>query len=67
MSDDILNMNWKTATEADIQAADKRLVVAARTVLDFHWQKIKAEILGHKPLKEPPYPSMHSPLGSARE
>jgi hypothetical protein len=53
VTDDILNL--KKATDAQYQAADKLLVEAARIVLDFHWQKIKAEMLGDKPLKEPPY------------
>jgi hypothetical protein len=50
VSDDILNMKTKN----ERQAADERLVVAARETLDFHWRKIKAEILSNEPLREPP-------------
>jgi hypothetical protein len=53
VSDDILQMGVETATDDEIDEADKRLVEAARNVLDFHWRKIKAEILGKPPLKEP--------------
>jgi hypothetical protein len=49
VSDDILNL--ENPTDKDCEAADKRLVEAARVVLDFHWRKIKAEILGDQPLK----------------
>lgn len=51
VSDDIMKL--EKPTEADLDQADKKLVVAARIVLDFHWRKIKAEILGNPPLKEP--------------
>ncbi len=54
VSDDILQMNVETASDDEIDAADKRLVEAAREVLDFHWRKIKAEVLAQPPLKEPP-------------
>jgi hypothetical protein len=40
-------------TAADYTAADKRLGEAAREVFAFHWRKIKAEIPGNEPLKEP--------------
>ncbi|MCA6099179.1 hypothetical protein [Bradyrhizobium australafricanum] len=51
VSDDILKLD----TQNERQAQDERLVTAAREVLDFHWRKIKAEIVGSKPLQEPPY------------
>nr|BCF18273.1 hypothetical protein XF13B_49640 [Bradyrhizobium diazoefficiens] len=52
VSDDILK--HENPTDEDYDQADKQLVAAAREVLDFHWRKIKAEILGEPPLKEPP-------------
>lgn len=52
ISDDILKLNNPTDTELEL--ADEKLVAAARKVLDFHWRKIKAEILGEPALKEPP-------------
>jgi hypothetical protein len=51
VSDDILKL--EDPTEKDYDKADGELVVAARTVLDFHWRKIKAEVLGKEELKEP--------------
>jgi hypothetical protein len=51
VSDDILKL--ENPTEDDYDKADKQLVVAARAVLDFHWRKIKAEVLGREELKEP--------------
>nr|WP_166305799.1 hypothetical protein [Bradyrhizobium sp. 2S1]MCK7671756.1 hypothetical protein [Bradyrhizobium sp. 2S1] len=51
VSDDILKME----TRDERQAQDERLVIAAREVLDFHWRKIKAEIVGGAALQEPPY------------
>jgi hypothetical protein len=53
VSDDILNL--ENPTEKDYDKADKDLVVAARSVLDFRWRKIKAEVLGREELKEPEY------------
>ncbi len=54
VSDDILRKtDIGHLTEEELEAADKQLVAAARKVLDFHWQKIKAEILGQKKLTEP--------------
>jgi hypothetical protein len=52
VSDDILKM--VSPSEEELNVADKRLVQAARKVLDFHWRKIKAEMIGESPLKEPP-------------
>lgn len=55
VSDDILRKtDVGPLTEQELEAADKQLVTAARKVLDFHWQKIKAEILGREKLTEPP-------------
>ena len=51
VSDDIMKL--PEPTEADLEAGDKKLVEAARKVFDFHWRKIKAEMLGDPPLKEP--------------
>ncbi len=51
VSDDILK--HKNPTDKDYDEADKRLVEAGREVFDFHWRKIKAEVLGEPPLKEP--------------
>jgi hypothetical protein len=57
VSDEILNM----PTRAQRQDADPRLIAAARDVLDFHWKKIKAEILGKESATEqecpPPTPA----------
>jgi hypothetical protein len=50
VSYDILNME----TKEQRQGADERPVIAAREVLDFHWRKIKVEILGKEAVKEPP-------------
>jgi len=52
VSDDILKI--ENPTEDQYDNADRELVVAARNVFDFHWRKIKAEILGNEELKEPP-------------
>jgi hypothetical protein len=54
VSDNILKL--KNPTDNDYDEADKQLVETAREALDFHWRKIKAEILGEAPLKEPPAP-----------
>jgi hypothetical protein len=54
VSDDILKMtDARSLTEEELDEADKQLVAAARNVLDFHWQKIKAEILGMPKVTEP--------------
>ena len=54
VSDDILKKtDARPLTEEELDEADKQLVAAARNVLDFHWQKIKAEILGKPKETEP--------------
>jgi hypothetical protein len=54
VSDDILKKaDARPLTEEELNAVDKQLVAAARNVLDFHWQKIKAEILGMPKVTEP--------------
>ncbi|MET4323608.1 hypothetical protein [Bradyrhizobium sp. RT5a] len=49
ISDDILTLKTKT----DRQAKDADLVVAARAVIDFEWQKIKREMRGSDSLNGP--------------
>jgi hypothetical protein len=62
VSDDILKI--ENPTEDEYDKADKQLVAAARNVFDFHWRKIKAEILGNDELKEPiADPSKHPAQG----
>jgi hypothetical protein len=55
VSDDILNMDLDKATDDELDDADKRLVLAAREVFDFHLQKIESEILGDLSKGEPAY------------
>jgi hypothetical protein len=56
VTDDILKRTDSgPLSESDLEIADKQLVIVARKVIDFHWQKIQAEILGQPQLTEPQY------------
>lgn len=63
VTDEILKTtDVRPLSDEELDAADKHLVVAARKVLDFHWQKIKNEILAKPELIEPLYepPKQHT-------